>query len=482
MIAVTLMIALEACSPTFQGFSHVVSCSIDLWHSIMCWDHVWHEQVGTRCRTIWCVHSVQFPFLFFDVYFRCELGIFLNMDSVCSLCDCYRRWFGHKVTLFPLCAVAKESVSSSLEPENTDELEQIRIARALLGYRLKEKVALANSPSGSIPFMLKFPSHSPRPTSPQPPSAATSKILPLICPKSHRNRFSASSSLNDNAVPTPKLTSPESRGARPNKFPAAGAAPYVPIRSFRTTCRGIAPAVSVRTVMPVFSAPPRPPPQRLSSPMAQAATAPPTGLAPPVCLRQAVPVFTAPLARKEDATPSPVHKEPQVVTAIAPAEKESPTLSVISVAPSDESVPRTEEETADTAGKNQEESEVSAAVVLVQGMKELKVWLDIVIFGACKRPHGMMLRGLSFSFRFFPFYFVFSTFFFLFLCGVVLFRYYPPLRVSPTCWVLLLPKLVRRGPLSCHFWFNYVIASACILHLPRWCHDRLISAEISRII
>ncbi|XP_029127181.1 double-stranded RNA-binding protein 2-like [Cajanus cajan] len=36
--------------------------------------------------------------------------------------------------------LAKETAKSSTEPENNDELEQITIARALLNYRLKEKI------------------------------------------------------------------------------------------------------------------------------------------------------------------------------------------------------------------------------------------------------------------------------------------------------------------------------------------------------
>ncbi|KAK3408755.1 hypothetical protein EUGRSUZ_J00927, partial [Eucalyptus grandis] len=52
--------------------------------------------------------------------------------------------------------LSKETASTSSEPENNDELEQITIARALQNYRLKEKVALANSPSGTIPFAKKF--------------------------------------------------------------------------------------------------------------------------------------------------------------------------------------------------------------------------------------------------------------------------------------------------------------------------------------
>ncbi|KAK4790253.1 hypothetical protein SAY86_017557 [Trapa natans] len=254
--------------------------------------------------------------------------------------------------------LAEESAGSSLEPKNTDELEQSRIARALLNYRLKERIALANSSSGSIPFTLKFHMQGPRPTSPQRPSAATSKILPLICPKSHWNRFSAHSSLSKNPASPPQLTSVDSGGACPNKFSAVGAAAHVPIRPFRTTCRGIAPAVAIRTVMPVFSAPPRPPPQRLPSPMVHA-----------LCHRQVVPVFSATPSGKEDAPSSRVDKAPSMATTIGPAEKESSILSLISVAPSDESVPRAEEQAADTTGKNQKEWEASAVLRL----KELNV-------------------------------------------------------------------------------------------------------------
>ncbi|KAK8641499.1 hypothetical protein V6N13_010900 [Hibiscus sabdariffa] len=86
-------------------------------------------------------------------------------------------------------------------------------------------MANRNSSSALIPFTKQFPIQNPRQTSPQ-PSGTTSKILSLICTK---------------------------------KFPAAEAAPYVPIRQFRTPCHGIAPPVTIRIAVPVFSAPPRPP-------------------------------------------------------------------------------------------------------------------------------------------------------------------------------------------------------------------------------
>lgn len=263
--------------------------------------------------------------------------------------------------------MAKTAASSSSEPENNDELEQITIARALLNYRMKEKAALASSPSGSIPFTMKFPSQSLRPTSPQSQSAPTSKILPLICqrsnPRNLRHPLSCSSSSLIESSPL------ESRVARPHKFPAPGAAPYVPIRPFR-----MAPPVTIRNMIPVFSAPP-----------------PQVRMAPPVSVRQAVPVFAAPpvkedkdrpyaqkvsslshmkiisikeappaaapVAKKEDAPGA--QKEGQEVT-----EKES------TVGASTDSAVEELGKTADTDDGNG--SEV-AEVVVVQDLKELKI-------------------------------------------------------------------------------------------------------------
>ncbi|XVF68576.1 hypothetical protein PTKIN_Ptkin11bG0013400 [Pterospermum kingtungense] len=137
--------------------------------------------------------------------------------------------------------LAKETASSCSEPENNDELEQITIARALLNYRRKEKMAMANSSNAPIPFTKKFPIQNPRPTSPQPP-ATTSKILPFFCPKVvPRNRFMLAATNDKPVQPSLSTSVPESRGARPQRFPAAGAPPYVPIRQFKTPCHGIAP-------------------------------------------------------------------------------------------------------------------------------------------------------------------------------------------------------------------------------------------------
>ncbi|KAI5412659.1 Double-stranded RNA-binding protein 2 [Lathyrus oleraceus] len=77
--------------------------------------------------------------------------------------------------------VEKESDNSSTEPENNAELEQITIARALLNYRLKENMSMSNR-NALIPFQEKFQIQNLMLTNSQ-PHATTSKILPLIFPK-----------------------------------------------------------------------------------------------------------------------------------------------------------------------------------------------------------------------------------------------------------------------------------------------------------
>lgn len=209
--------------------------------------------------------------------------------------------------------MAKEAVISS-EPENNDEVEQITIARALRDYCLRETVAMANSADGSLPFHKKFPAQIPRTTSSQTMPMTTSKILPLICPKAvpHNNRPSPSLT-SDNLVATPKPPALETHGsvARSRKFPAPGAAPYVPIRQMRANCRGMAPPVTIRTAVPVFSAPSRPPPpSRMPTPV-QASH---VQIAPPVCLGQVVPVFAAPPTWKDL---SPVQEKARTVPCLS---------------------------------------------------------------------------------------------------------------------------------------------------------------------
>ncbi|KAK8596461.1 hypothetical protein V6N12_064949 [Hibiscus sabdariffa] len=270
--------------------------------------------------------------------------------------------------------LAKETASSS-EPENNDELEQITIARALLNYRIKEKMAMSNSSNGPILFTKKFPSQNLRPTSPQPP-ATTSKILPLICPKLVTRNRSMSAATNDKPILTSsQISVAEGRGVRPQKFPAAGAAPYVPIRQLRTPCHGIAPPVTIRTAVPVFSAPPRPapsavspqppasavpthpaqsvvPPHQSPSPLPTQVLRAPVRIAPPVTIRQALPVFSSPPIHKEDKQSIPVRNEDAVTVTASALPNNSPAQA---------------EESASKTSKNLRESET------VPSLEELKI-------------------------------------------------------------------------------------------------------------
>ncbi|GFZ13136.1 dsRNA-binding protein 2 [Actinidia rufa] len=203
--------------------------------------------------------------------------------------------------------LAQQDATSSTETENNDELEQIKIARALLNYRLKEKMGMANS-NAPIPFEKKFLFQNPRPSSPQPRPAATSKILSLIR-QNTSPRYRPSSTTNDSPPGSSQLRTP----SQPLRFPAPGAAPYIPIRHCRPSYLGVAPPVTVRTAVPVFSAPPRLPSSLGPS---QAVQPQPVKNSFPVCIRQAVPVFSAPPIQKEEppvVAPVPPHKSPAQV-------------------------------------------------------------------------------------------------------------------------------------------------------------------------
>ncbi|CAL0304076.1 unnamed protein product [Lupinus luteus] len=254
--------------------------------------------------------------------------------------------------------LAKETVSLPTEPENNEELEQITIARALLNYRLKEKMAMSN-PNAPIPFPKRFQIQNSRPTSPQHRPAATSKILPLICPKTvPRSRYSlttlnestqsrhpvAAAAASDNPMKSPFSCTLESRGTHRPKFPAVGAAPYVPIRQIRPLCQGIAPPVTIRTAVPVFSAPPIPPPAILSH---QVMRASPVQVAPSVNIRQTVPVYAAPPSVQE-VEPVPIQKNDSTVPTTVPSQEDklpviSPEDKLPSISPEDK-LPATSEE------------------------------------------------------------------------------------------------------------------------------------------
>ncbi|KAG8371320.1 hypothetical protein BUALT_Bualt13G0075400 [Buddleja alternifolia] len=178
--------------------------------------------------------------------------------------------------------LAQQDASCSTEHENNDEQEQIRVARALQNYRLRQKMEMSKF---SLPFHRKISFPPPRPSSPQRHSMSTSKILPLFSQKtSSRNR--PPSIINDRH--TSKLS----------QFPGVSAAPYVPISQCRVPYQGIAPPVTIRAAVPVFSAPPLPPPTALPTQLMQPAR--PVRVAPPVCIRQAVTVFAAAPGKKED--------------------------------------------------------------------------------------------------------------------------------------------------------------------------------------
>ncbi|KAK6137964.1 hypothetical protein DH2020_028290 [Rehmannia glutinosa] len=107
---------------------------------------------------------------------------------------------------------------------------------------------------------------------------------------------------------------------RSQKFPAAGAPPYIPVRHCNPHHR-TAPPVTIRNSIPVFSAPPIP------STQSTLLTRPPAfGTAPPVCVRQAVPVHAAVKVEKArfSGPPSSRAEEVQVSRAAPGRLDESP--------------------------------------------------------------------------------------------------------------------------------------------------------------
>lgn len=188
-----------------------------------------------------------------------------------------------------LKSLVQQSESSMFEKPRKDEPEHVTVARALQKYLIKAKLEKKC-------FPIKFPALNPRPSSTHQSPATTSKILPLICPKTSpcdktvpavinsavfqkickiaqsRHVMTVAneclSSLIDNQMP------------QSHKFHAAGAAPYTPVQRCIPHQR-IAPPVTIRNAIPVFSAPPLP------------STQSSMGARPPVRVRQAVPVSAA---------------------------------------------------------------------------------------------------------------------------------------------------------------------------------------------
>ncbi|KAL3649746.1 Double-stranded RNA-binding protein 6 [Castilleja foliolosa] len=207
-----------------------------------------------------------------------------------------------------LKSLVQQSETSS-EKIHRDEQEHVTVARALQTYLIKARLA-------RVPFPIKFPTISKRSSSTQQSPATTSKILPLICPKTaYRNRPVTPGPSFQNTLRTPQsqpmITSPnESHSSMTDNFrlrnlmlPAAGAAPYIPVRHCNPH-NMMAPPVTIRSAIPVFSAPPLPSLQQPSLVMRPQGL----GMAPPVCVRQAVPVFAAPVCKKEVSIAHPLVK------------------------------------------------------------------------------------------------------------------------------------------------------------------------------
>ncbi|KAL3520704.1 hypothetical protein ACH5RR_018853 [Cinchona calisaya] len=215
--------------------------------------------------------------------------------------------------------MVQQSENSTPEKVKNDEQEHVTVARALQKFLIKARLAKET-------FPIRFPTQNTKPPNSTLPPATSSKILPFICPRPARNRpvmtaanmCSISSKITPqsrsimasaNEMICPKTTQcqpssavvnnslslpTENRWIRSQKFPAAGAAPYIPIRHF-SPLHGIAPPVTVRNAIPVYSSPPIPAPSQSPRVMRP----PPSGMAQAVCLRQAIPSYSAPPLRLE---------------------------------------------------------------------------------------------------------------------------------------------------------------------------------------
>uniref|UniRef100_A0A452YG98 Uncharacterized protein n=2 Tax=Aegilops tauschii TaxID=37682 RepID=A0A452YG98_AEGTS len=150
---------------------------------------------------------------------------------------------------------------------------------------------MANNPNAS-PFPKKFPMQPERkPCFGQSSQSSYSKILPLFRPKSSSRSRPESPAAADGASQSP-FWPIESSNSR-SRFPAAEAAPYVPVGHYRMPCHSMAPPVTVRSSIPVFSAPPLPPPSgRTTQQLPPLLSNPPSvRMASPVRIRPASPHF-----------------------------------------------------------------------------------------------------------------------------------------------------------------------------------------------
>ncbi|KAL6552850.1 hypothetical protein OROHE_008214 [Orobanche hederae] len=215
------------------------------------------------------------------------------------------------------------------EKTHKDEQEHVTVARALQKYLIKARLA-------RIPFPIKFPTIGPRPSSTQHSPATTSKILPLICPKTAQRHRPVTPATSNNSPSFPNAVNTFQNqpifGVSPNeshsltdkfmlrshKFPAAGAPPYIPVRHC-TPHNRIAPPVTVRNMVPVFSAPPLP-----SIQQSLVMRPPAFGVAPSVSVRQAVPVFSAPVSKELPIAHTAVKPEDPRMSRLTTAQVEEP--------------------------------------------------------------------------------------------------------------------------------------------------------------
>ncbi|XP_052199350.1 double-stranded RNA-binding protein 6-like [Diospyros lotus] len=192
--------------------------------------------------------------------------------------------------------LAQQSESSSSGKANNDQQEHVIVAHALQNFLWKARMS-------KVSFPMKFPIQNPRPLSTESPPMRKSKILPLIrsqaapqsrpiyapvkdslmCPKPACQSKPVTGAVNCNPIcravapetqaptitandillaPTKTETQAPNKTESPRVLPqksyaAARAAPYIPVGHFRQH-RAIAPPVTIRTAIPVFSAPPLP--------------------------------------------------------------------------------------------------------------------------------------------------------------------------------------------------------------------------------
>ncbi|KAL8193185.1 hypothetical protein R6Q57_027089 [Mikania cordata] len=232
--------------------------------------------------------------------------------------------------------LTQQTESSSLQKGILEEQEHVIVARALQKFRLKARMS-------NIPFPIQFSAPNPKPNTAQSPPSATSKILPLICPKTiprnrphfttlFDNQETSNKSPQNNITSNPlqnqlnityktNETPGNPAATRTHRFPAVGAAPYIPVGHFRAH-HGIAPPVTIRNAIPVFAAPTLPIAHMgIASPQFRGMPPPMCSVAPPVTIRQALPVYSAPSIPKQ-----PVKLAP---TLMPPIEEPAPAISTV---------------------------------------------------------------------------------------------------------------------------------------------------------